>query len=534
MNAAIAPLAPLAPPVAESAAESDANALWDHDPHAERALLGAVLLDFGDREEVWARASSALTVDSFGERRHKLIFAAMARLRDRGDGLDVATVAGELRDHNVIHAVSEGRGGVEYLDSLFQHIRDLEQVDTYLRRILERQARRQVAGYARALLAKAQSPREALAPLLAGALAALESVALPGVEAPTLDEDVDDYFAILEGKAPASTPPVPTGLAELDEALHGGLRMGSYFLLGLSGTGKTTMAAQWAAHIAATTGWVLFISKEENRDKLRDALLAHLGRVPYASVVRAREFPENPNLSADEMQRITDGANRLVGMRLRVLDPSRPGCPNTVTEVVAVARAMSPRPVAVFIDNLGELTARGSYGARTDLATEEKAKDLRRAKNLLKIPFITLAHPTGTPRSGAKPRRVTEADIAGGQPAVRITDGVIVMHCEDKHPTRGKGEESPAPGVVELYSGKVRGLSRPLYCEALAIVHEHRFASTRLRDGDPFAPAYAPPVAAGADSLDAYGAGDGLPDVDVPAVQLGFDDLGPQDEAVAS
>ena len=34
--------------------------------------------------------------------------------------------------------------------------------------------------------------------------------------------------------------------------------------------------------------------------------------------------------------------------------------------------------------------------------------------------------------------------------------------------------------------------------------------------------------------LDTYGAGDGLPDVDVPAAQLGFDDLGPQDEAAGA
>ena len=33
---------------------------------------------------------------------------------------------------------------------------------------------------------------------------------------------------------------------------------------------------------------------------------------------------------------------------------------------------------------------------------------------------------------------------------------------------------------------------------------------------------------------DAHGAGDGLPDVDVPAVQLGFDDLGPQDAAAGA
>lgn len=501
----------------------DVRAIVDHDPEAERAVLAAVLLD--GRE--WEAVDAILEARDFHFPVHSTIFAAMAAVSERGLPLDVVTVADELRATNRINAV----GGAQYLGELTDGIATTAHLETHARIVREHSARRQVVDIARALAARALSGAP-LGALLAGALGALESVALPAVEAPTLAADVVRYFDILEGRAPPSTAPVPLGLADLDGALHGGLRMGSYLLLGLPGTGKTTLAMQWAAHVAKVCGWVLFVSKEENRDKLRDALLAHLARLPLERVVHAREHPHATGLNDDAMAALVAAANALHGLRLRVADPSTPGCPSTVAEIVAMARGMSPRPVAIFVDNLGELLTRGTYGSRTDLATEEKMKDLRRAKNLLKIPIVTLAHPTSAARSGARPRRLAEGDIAGGQASTRVCDGVLLMHREDKHPTRDHAKDPPTPGCVEIYSGKVRGLSQPLYVEALAIIDEHRFASRIRPDADVWQTVPADPVRAytADDVLDRYGAGAGLPDDGAPmfAGETGTLDLGPQ------
>jgi len=450
-------------------------AIVDHDPEAERAVLGAVMLD-GD---LWDVVSTIVDADDFALPSHAATWRALAALVARGVPLDVVTVAAELTAANRLNSV----GGAQYLGELTDGIVTTAYVETHARMVREHSARRQVVAIARSLAARVLSGAP-LGPLLAGAMGALESVPLPAIEAPTMARDVDAYFDALEGRAAPASKPVGLGLSDLDAALHGGLRMGSYLLLGLPGTGKTTLAMQWAAHIAATAGWVLFVSKEENRDRLRDALLAHLAHLPMAVVVHARENPSAPMLSADAFASLTVAASTLYGLRLRVADPSTAGCPSTVGDVVAMARGMTPRPVAIVIDNLGELVARGTYGARTDLATEEKMKDLRRAKNLLRIPIITLAHPTSAARSGARPRRLAEGDIAGGQASTRVCDGVLLMHREDLHPTRDHAKDPPTPGCVEIYSSKLRGLSSPLYVEALARTHEHRFISRLRPDAD--------------------------------------------------
>lgn len=64
------------------------------DPDAERALLGAVLLG---RSEALVEARSLVGVADFTRSDHREVFAALCRLADRGDAIDVTTVASETR-----------------------------------------------------------------------------------------------------------------------------------------------------------------------------------------------------------------------------------------------------------------------------------------------------------------------------------------------------------------------------------------------------------------------------------------------------
>jgi hypothetical protein len=182
---------------------------------------------------------------------------------------------------------------------------------------------------------------------------------------------------------------------------------------------------------------------------------------------------------------VRDGEVLTPRLPVHVMDPSTQGCPNTVIEILAMAQGMKPRPALIVIDNLGELGTREKHRER-DLGVMEKMQDLRRAKNVLQIPILTLAHPNNEALKGTYARRLRGSDIAGGAPAERICDGVILMHREDKHPTCDHSKEAPVAGLVELYSSKVRGLSERVYCEVMAVAAEHRFSSRLNPDADPF------------------------------------------------
>lgn len=447
----------------------------DHDLAAERAVLAAVLLDDTGDLWTWGRVSAIVDRAAFYSPQHAVVFDAMAALVARGVPVDVVTLAAELRAMDRLNTV----GGAQFLGALTDEIPTLSHCESHARIVAEYAARRRTYQLARAFAAKVHGGTP-LGALIAGMVSALDAVPIPGVEAPTMEADVDRYAATIAGEVAPSAPPVPTGIADLDAALCGGLRHGAYYLGGLPGDGKTTLMLQIAASIAAAVGWVLVISKEQDRAAVRDILLAHLARLPLAKVVLARENPHAAPLSPAELDRLYHAINVLRGMRLRVLDLSTAGCPRTIFDVVAVARAMRPGPVAVFIDNLGEMEARGQHGSRTDLATEEKAKDLRRAKDLLKIPFVTLVHPTQDAVRGKG--RLGISDIAGGGAIGRLCDGTIFLHDESRRPTRDHKKDPPTPGIVEIYTAKLRGPVGAAFCEVQRVTHEHRFASTRRRD----------------------------------------------------
>lgn len=68
--------------------------------------------------------------------------------------------------------------------------------------------------------------------------------------------------------ASANTPAISTGIAEIDEALDGGLYPGLYFLGAISSLGKTSLVLQIADYIAQSGHDVLFFSLEMARSEL--------------------------------------------------------------------------------------------------------------------------------------------------------------------------------------------------------------------------------------------------------------------------
>ena len=152
---------------------------------------------------------------------------------------------------------------------------------------------------------------------------------------------------------------VPTGIAELDRALGGGLVPGSATLIGGDpGIGKSTLLLQAAARIAAAGKGVAYISGEEAADQVR--LRAHrlgLGASPVllASATSVRDilttFAEGPALSLLVIDSIQTMHSDLIE-----------GAPGTVSQVRASAQELvrfaKERGTAVVL--VGHVTKDGS------------------------------------------------------------------------------------------------------------------------------------------------------------------------------
>ena len=103
---------------------------------AEQSTLGAMLME---RDAV-ARAVESLTVDDFYRELHKKIFKSVLKLFDKGEPIDIVTVAEDLRRNGMLEEV----GGSEYLSALIEACPSSVNVEAYAKVVSEKSVLRQL------------------------------------------------------------------------------------------------------------------------------------------------------------------------------------------------------------------------------------------------------------------------------------------------------------------------------------------------------------------------------------------------------
>jgi DNA repair protein RadA/Sms len=161
---------------------------------------------------------------------------------------------------------------------------------------------------------------------------------------------------IVELDGPEANPE-PTGIAELDRVLGGGLVPGSVTLVGGEpGIGKSTLLLQLAARVAEAGRRVLYVSAEESRQQVR-LRAERLGALAPALFLAADNTVADVVAHLDAVQ--PDLA--IVDSIQTVHDPERDSAPGSVTQVRDCAHALvtaaKARGLAVVI--VGHVTKDG-------------------------------------------------------------------------------------------------------------------------------------------------------------------------------
>ena len=220
-------------------------AVSPHDLGAEKAVLGALLIDPGAIVEV-----ADLAPDAFYRQGHSRIFEAMRSLYRADQAVDVVTVAAELERTGSL----ENCGGASYLSRLGSDTPTAIHVAQYARIVADaaRSRRLIVAGGRIAELGYARDPE---APTRAA-----EILAEVNADAAAFGSDiVSRTGARCLAEVTTAPPPAPL-LGNLDP-------LGHTILHGMGGAGKGTLASWWIVGLVRAGHRVLVVDYEGHIDE---------------------------------------------------------------------------------------------------------------------------------------------------------------------------------------------------------------------------------------------------------------------------
>lgn len=337
---------------------------------AEQSLLGCLLVDNG----AFDRVSEVLRADHFFHDDHRAVFVEISRQLNAGKSCDVVTV---FEASPLI--------GLPYLNGLASLVSSGAAAQRYAGLIVERAKSRQLLKISAEVVEQAKAHGTPIAERVEAVQAMLST--LTNDDSPKDDwvsaaEGLAAHTAIIERRADGGEKAMPTGLADLDDKLDGGLRPGMLVTVGARPSmGKTALAMTVAVNMAADYS-VGFFSMEMPKSELNDRLVAMLGEVSLKAVKRPARG-EGLNWTS-----VLDGCEKARKLSLYVSDQSG----LNINQVRIKARNLKRRYGlnALFVDYLGLMTGLDPKMMRT-YQLEEVTRGLKSLAKELDIAVVLLA-----------------------------------------------------------------------------------------------------------------------------------------------
>jgi replicative DNA helicase len=407
-----------------------------HDLTAERAVLGAVLLE----PEMFDVAEAAgLRAVHFFRTAHRQVWESFARVRGAGQPIDPLLVRADLAHAGTLEDV----GGLVFLASLTDGVPRAMNVEGYARLVRQHAQRRDLIAVASQTVADAYDGGE-LDELLDRAESRLMAVGRDATrgEFVLASDWMSEMFAAVE-RASAdkrTVTGVPCGLASIDHLTRGWQPADLIVIAGRPSDGKTALMMQFALE-ASRHAFVAVCSLEMSRLSVGWRVVALEARVDAFSLMTG-------HLTGPEMRRVGDAMARLAERRLAIDDAAG----QSVSGLCAKVRRLTARYGAgiVFVDYLQLMHASGEN--RTQEITQISGRLKALAKDL-NVPVVVLSQLTRDNAKGGAASRPQLHHLRDGGSIEQDADVVLMIHRPNKATDHGRftdGEE------VELILAKQR------------------------------------------------------------------------------
>jgi replicative DNA helicase len=384
-----------------------------HDIEAERAVLGALLLNWGAMGDVIGK----LRPERFYSLQNQVIFEALTELFSHNIQGDTLTLVDQLRKNNKL----EQAGGTAYIASLTDTVPSSANIEYYAEIVLDRATRRDLIKISSELKAESFDLGKESTALLDTAEQRI--FALAERNETTVIHDARNIMIkeieIIDARYNSKNEftGVPTGFGKLD-TYTSGFQNSELIIIGARPSiGKTALALSMMQNIALEKNIPCgFFSLEMPYESIGMRILSQESRVPMHKM-------RSGMLKYEDVKKIQDAAGRWFEAPLYTVDT-----PNMkLLELRAMARRMvkNHKVKIIFIDYIGLITTENPNAPVYDQMSEV-SKSLKALARELEIPIVALCQ-VARAAEGEPPNL---AQLRGSGSIEQDADVVMFLHRE--------------------------------------------------------------------------------------------------------
>lgn len=416
-----------------------------HNLEMERAVLCSSLID----PHAFAHVVDIISDESFYDRRHKLIFAAMSRLFESSKPIDALTVSEELNSSKDLEAI----GGDPYLAGLSTEVTTAAHAEHYARIVQERASLRALITLASHVANEAYDAGD-VSSLLDQSMQDLFEIAAGRLKKraesiqPVLRE-VLEHLDELHKRKDTSVTGVATGFSGLDK-LTSGFQKGDFIVIAARPSmGKTSFSLDIARYAAqANKVPVAFFSLEM-------AAMAIAMRIISADALLDLHRLRSGNLREreGEWERLSDSANRITKMPFFIDDSGS----LSIMDLRARARLLKQQYDIgiVFVDYMQLMKPPDAASREQEVAKISRA--LKGMARDLNIPVVALSQLSRKVEDRGEAARPRLSDLRDSGAIEQDADVVIFIHRKRYKPdSSGDDEVEEEDNSAEIIVSKQR------------------------------------------------------------------------------
>lgn len=400
-------------------------------PEAEQSVIGGLLLSPDAADQI-----GALRPEHCFNEAHRIILAEILRMIADGLPVDVVTVAESLD----AHGLTDRTGGLAYLGEIAQHTPTARNIGRYAKTVMAKALERQLLGAADTIRETVSGTGTTHDKLMAAQHAVMAITESSAPKAPRLMRDVlVPVVDTLERRAAGETGGLPTGFADLDFRLSGGMKPGNLVLVaGRPGMGKTSLAVQAAYNTATSGQTALVLSMEMSDGELTDRLISLSGNVALSEVLAG-------NMAGDAGDRILFGVQKLRDLPLVIDDQGS----LTMFDVATKARSVK-RKHGLSLLVVDYLQLMVGDGDNRNQQIEQISRGLKGLAKELQIPVVALSQLSRKCEERTN-KRPLPSDLRESGSLEQDADVILMVYRDEQY-----NADSPDKGTAEIIVAKNR------------------------------------------------------------------------------